>query len=61
MTSAMSMWLGVVVALLAYEFFALATGRELLTTAMRRASKATMLVPFLFGMLMGHFFFCGCQ
>lgn len=60
MTTGMTMWLVTLLALLGYELFALITKRELLTTAVRRASKKTLLVPFLTGVLMGHFFFCGC-
>lgn len=46
--------------LLAYEFFALLTGRPLVTTIIRDAFRVApgpfMVVAFLLGVLFGHFF-----
>lgn len=60
MTGAAAAWLIAIAFLLAYELFALHTGRMLLTTVVRRSSVLLPLVPFLAGMLAGHFFWCGC-
>lgn len=55
-------WGVAIVGLLVYEFYALATGRMLLTTAVRQSNKVTSgLVALLVGILCGHFFWCGCN
>ena len=52
--------LATVAFLLAYEFYALFTGRPLVTTIVRDAFAAApgafMVVAFLMGVLFGHFF-----
>jgi hypothetical protein len=49
---------------LGYEFFALATGRKLITTFVREAFRAYppmgFLVGLALGLLSGHFFWCWC-
>lgn len=52
--------LAAVTILLVYEFFALFTGKPLVTTIIRDAYRAApgpfMVVAFLMGVLFGHFF-----
>ena len=50
----------VIVILLVVEAVALLTERrdDLITTRMRKWSRATHLLPFLAGMLAGHFWWC---
>ena len=53
-------WVAVIVGLLIVEGIQLARGKELLTDVVRKTSPRFLLVPFLAGMLAGHFFWCGC-
>jgi len=54
--------IGVVFFYLGFESFALATGRELITTKVRRAYRAYppwgMLSGLITGLLLAHFFWC---
>lgn len=51
----------VILGLLALEWYTLTNDvpNDHITAVVRRATKKTALLPFLLGMLMGHFFFCG--
>jgi hypothetical protein len=54
-------WLTAVIFLLAYEGFALATGRTTLSRFVWTTDKSQYgpLLPFLVGLLCGHFFWSG--
>jgi threonine/homoserine/homoserine lactone efflux protein len=57
-------WILAAMLLLAYEFFALATGRKTLSRQMWEWSQAWPLLPWLVGVVMGglavHFFWHWC-
>ena len=54
--------IAVILFYLAYEFWALLTGRKLITTHVREIYRAYppmgMLVGLIVGLLLGHFFWC---
>ena len=50
-----------VVAIIGIDFFFAMKDKRTISEVIWHATMRTPLIPFLFGMLMGHFFFCPCE